>query len=114
MASPRILSVGKNPTLISSRTLILRSTGYTVDEAYSVDKARTLVESDLIDLTLICHTVSRNDQQTIISFIREKRQLMPILFIRSYAFESAPRTCIAVNNDPEDLLNTVRLATEIR
>lgn len=48
----RMLSVGNDPVLMSSRTLILGGTGYVVDEAYSVDNARSLVEPDLINLTL--------------------------------------------------------------
>jgi DNA-binding response OmpR family regulator len=88
---PHILSVGKNPTLMSSRSLILRNAGYLVDEAYSVDKAINLVEADAIDAVLICHTVSRNDQQALISTVRKKRRLMPVLCVRSYAYESVPK-----------------------
>jgi CheY-like chemotaxis protein len=109
---PHILSVGKNPTLMSSRSLILRNAGYQVDEAYSVDKAINLVEADAIDAVLICHSVPRNDQQALISTVREKRRLMPVLFIRSYAYESAPQTCIPIDNEPEVLLNTMKMVTK--
>jgi CheY-like chemotaxis protein len=109
---PHILSVGKDPTLMSSRSLILRDAGYLVDEAYSVDKAINLVEADSIDAVLICHTVPRNDQQALISTVRKKRRLMPVLCIRSYAYESAPQTCIAIDNEPEVLLNTVKMVTK--
>jgi DNA-binding response OmpR family regulator len=109
---PHILSVGANPTLMSSRSLILRSAGYLVKEAYTVGKAINLVEADSIDAVLICHTIPRDDQKVLISFVREKRRLMPILCIRSNAYESAPGTCTAVDNDPELLLNTVKLVTQ--
>lgn len=105
-----ILSVGNNPTLMASRTLILRAAGYLVEEAYTVDKAINLVAQDFIDAMLICHTVSRDDQQILISAARKKRSLMPILCLRSHAYESVPRTCIAVDNDPEALLDQVRKA----
>jgi DNA-binding NtrC family response regulator len=108
---PHILSVGNNPTLMSSRSLILRSAGYFVEEAYTVSKAMNLISADSIDAILICHTIPQNDQQVLISHVREKRRLMPVLCIRSNAYESAPRTCIAVDNDPGLLLNTVKLAT---
>ena len=110
MTAPHILSVGNNPTLMSSRTLILRAAGYVVEESYTVDKAINLVEADSIDVTLICHTIPKNDQQVLITIVREKRRLMPVLCIRSSAFESAPRSCIAVDNEPEALLNAVRVA----
>jgi hypothetical protein len=33
---------------------------------------------------------------------------MPVLCIRSYAYESAPRACTPVDNDPEALLHCVQ------
>src|SRR5712692_5909697 len=54
---PNILSVGTNPVLMASRSLILRGAGYLVEEAYSVDKAINVVEGDFPDAVLICHTV---------------------------------------------------------
>lgn len=108
---PHILSVGNDPTLMASRTLILRGAGYFVEEAYTVDKAINLVAADSIDAMLLCHTIARSDQQVLISAVREKRRLMPILCLRSHAYESVPRTCTAVDNQPEALLHTLKLAT---
>src|SRR6266436_1688517 len=111
MTAPRILSVGTDKTLMTSRTLLLSNSGYAVQEAYTVDRAINLLEADAIDVTLICHTVPQWGKQAIISAVREKRRLMPILLVRSYAYETAPRTCVAVDNDPEELLKSLKLAT---
>jgi DNA-binding response OmpR family regulator len=108
---PHILSVGNNPILMASRSLLLRGAGYAVDEAYTIDKAISLVEADSIDAVLICHTIPREDQQVLIATVREKRRLMPVLCIRSNSYETAPRTCTAVDNEPEALLATLKLAT---
>src|SRR5205814_9915631 len=97
MATPRILSVGIDPLLMVSRTLLLRNAGYSVVEAHSVDKAISIVESDStdsIDLTLICHTLPKSEKKWLIAVVREKRRLMPILYIQPLPFASAPRTCI--------------------
>ena len=110
MATARIVSVGKDPILMASRTLLLRNAGYGVEEAYSVDKAISLVELDSIDLTLICHTVPKSEQTLLIAAVREKRRLMPILCIRSFAFVSVPSTCISVENEPIALLNAIERA----
>jgi CheY-like chemotaxis protein len=110
MLTPRILSVGSNPDLMATRTLLLRSAGFAVEEVFSVDKAIRLIEEDSIDLTLICHTVSARDQRRLIAVIKEKRRLMPVLCILSYAYESAPQACLAVDNDPAILLNSVKSA----
>jgi DNA-binding response OmpR family regulator len=111
MILPRILSVGKDKTLMASRTLLLSNSGYAVEEAHSLEKAISFVEADSIDATVICHTVPQCDQGVLISAVREKRRLMPILYIRSYAYETAPRTCVAVDNEPEALLKALKLAT---
>jgi DNA-binding response OmpR family regulator len=57
MILPRILSVGKDKTLMASRTLLMSNSGYAVEEAYSLEKAIGFVEADSIDATVICHTV---------------------------------------------------------
>ncbi|HEY4677703.1 MAG TPA: hypothetical protein VIJ01_11100 [Candidatus Angelobacter sp.] len=103
-----VLSVGKDAILMSSRTLLLSNAGYAVQEAYSLDKAVTLVELDSIDVTLLCHTLSRDDKQILISLAQRKKPSMPILCIRSYAYESFPRSCTAVDNDPEALLQCLK------
>jgi DNA-binding response OmpR family regulator len=109
MASPpHILSVGKESALMSSRTLLLRNAGYDVQEAFTLDKAKDLVHSDSIDVTLLCHTVPERDQRLLVYLVRAKRRLMPILYIRSYDHESVPLACIAVGNEPEALLQTLK------
>jgi DNA-binding NtrC family response regulator len=110
--SPRLLSVGNDPVLMSSRTLILRGAGYLVEEAYTVDKAVSLEEADSIDATIICHTISKDDQQVLVAIVREKRRLMPVLCIRAFPYQTAPQTCTAIDNQPTELLNAVRAATQ--
>jgi DNA-binding NtrC family response regulator len=105
---PHVLSVGKDAILMSSRTLLLSNAGYAVEEAYSLDKAATLVELDSIVLTLLCHTVPPDERQVLISLVQKKKPLIPIICIRSYAYESFSRNCTAVDNDPEALLQCLK------
>jgi DNA-binding response OmpR family regulator len=108
--TPHILSIGKNHNLMTSRSLILRKAGYVVQEARTTEEAIGLVDSDLIDAMLICHTIARREQKMLIAAVRAKRRLMPILCIRSYAFEDTAQNCIALDNEPETLLNALRVA----
>jgi DNA-binding response OmpR family regulator len=108
--TPHILSIGKNHNLMTSRSLILRKAGYAVHEAWTTDEAIRLVESDLIDATLIYHTISPLEQEMLIAAVRAKRRLMPILCVRSHAFEDTVENCIGLDNEPETLLNALRLA----
>lgn len=114
MTPTHILSIGSDSSLMSSRSLILRSAGYFVHEAYTIAKAINLVEMDSIDAVLICHTIPKDDQRVLISVVRQKRRLMPVLCIRSNTCETVPRTCTAVDNQSELLLHTVKLATTHR
>lgn len=91
-ALPHILLVGKDPTLMSSRTLRLLNAGYAVREAYTLDRAKDLALSDSIDVTLLCHTVPEREKRILISLVRKKRNLMPVLCIRSNRHVSVPRT----------------------
>jgi DNA-binding NtrC family response regulator len=100
--------VGKDANLMRSRTLLLSNAGYAVQEAFSLEKAAALVELDSIDLTLICHTVPDDDKQALISLIQKKKSRIPVVCIRSYAYESIPFSCTVVDNDPEVLLGCLK------
>jgi DNA-binding NtrC family response regulator len=92
--SPHILSIGKNHNLMSSWSLILRKAGYVVQEAQTPEEAIGLVESDLIDAMLICHTIARAEQKMLIAAVRAKQRLMPILCVRSHASEDTAQNWI--------------------
>jgi CheY-like chemotaxis protein len=111
MHPPRILHIGYDDTLIAMRSRVLSSAGYTVEESDSLNRAIYLLESDLIDAVLICHTVPRSDQQLLVMAAKAKRRLLPVLFLRVYANERSTEDRIVVGNDPVALLNAVRLAT---
>jgi DNA-binding response OmpR family regulator len=111
MATPRILSIGKDAALMSKRKSLLLAAGYAVEEADAVDQAISLATSDSIDVTIICHTVFQSERHLFISTVRQQKQLLPILCLRSYPYQSAPQTCIAVENEPEVLLNAIAQAT---
>ena len=103
-----ILLVGKDPVVMSSRTLLLLKAGYAVREAYTLDKAKDQILSDSIDVTLLCHTVTEREKRILISLLWEKRNFMPVFCIRSNRHESVPRTWTAVDSEPEALLQSLK------
>jgi DNA-binding response OmpR family regulator len=105
-----ILSFGYDPILLPLRSMVLRSRGYAVEEAYSLAEAFRVVQSDVIDLMLICHTVPADDQNKLIASVRSVRRLLPILCITDQEFAAFTEGCFAVTNSPLDLLDAVRLA----
>lgn len=81
---PHLLSVGYDKALIYTRTLVLRGAGFHVDEAFNLKNALTLVESDSIDVLILCHTLSKEEQRQLISAVRKLRGLLPIICICSW------------------------------
>jgi CheY-like chemotaxis protein len=112
MQPSRILHVGYDDALIAMRSRVLRSAGYAVEESGSVNNAIYLVESDLIDAVLICHTIPKSEQQLLVTAVKSKRRLLPLLCLRAYSYESTIEGCTVVENEPVALLNAVRLATK--
>jgi hypothetical protein len=110
---PCILSMGGDPYLMTVRTLLLRSAGYVVDEAYERGAALSRAQCDSVDALLICHTVPKSERRWLIVNIREKRKLMPILCLTLGIHEVPDEGCISVESYPEELLNALRLAIKL-
>ena len=106
----RILSVGSDHHLLSLRSLVLESAGFDVIEAYSVTDALRLAQSDAVDLVLICHTVPKPEQKRLITAIRERRRLMPVLCVIAHDFAMAADNCIITDNAPQLLLDALHKA----
>ena len=107
----RILSVGYDRNLMSSRSLLLHHAGYLVEEAYSRSEAEEIARSDMIGLVLICHTVPEEEKAAIISTVREQESLVPVICIadRDY-YQVRADACHVVANTPAELLAAVNSA----
>src|SRR6185312_11517435 len=105
-----ILSVGYDPTLLHMRSMVLRSNGYEVKVARSLEQAEMVAESDQIDLVVICHSVPESDQEKLITAARRARRLLPILCVTDQEFGCVARGCEAASSSPLELLESVREA----
>ncbi|HEY6349721.1 MAG TPA: hypothetical protein VI636_09950 [Candidatus Angelobacter sp.] len=109
----QVLSVGHDRSLMTSRSLLLCKAGYAVEEAYSRHQALVLVDSDVIDVLLICHTVPENEKRALISAVRKQRLLIPILCISDRDFLSLPRQeYVVISNAPAELLSAIDFAVK--
>ncbi len=107
---PCILSMGCDRNLMIARTLLLKNAGYVVDEAYKRVAALSRAQCDSVDVLLICHTVPKSQRRWLIVNVREKRRFLPILGLTPGINELPDDGCIGVQNDPEELLNALKLA----
>lgn len=105
--STKILSIGRDRQLMASRSLVLRHAGYTVQEVYTSRQAVEQARSDLVDLILICHTLSELERHLLISRIRKQR-MVPILCIRDSDFSAGSADgCKLVPSAPAELVAAV-------
>jgi CheY-like chemotaxis protein len=111
MASLHILSVGYDRTLMFLRSEVLRRGAYEVEEAYSIDDALSRILADNIDLLLIRHTVSKDDQEKLVAAVRSMRSSLAILCVSIQELASAISGCDPVRNTPMELLEGVRSAS---
>ena len=95
------------------RTLLLQASGYMVHEAYERTGAVSRAQCDTVDVLLICHTVPKSERRWLVTNVREKRSLLPILCLTLGIYEVVGDGCIAVENDPEELLNALGQAIRL-
>jgi CheY-like chemotaxis protein len=81
MAMAVILSVGQDYSVLSTRTAVLRSAGYVVEQASSLTEAIDQFRSGDFDLVVLCHSMPLEERQSLIQFIRACGSLLPTLYI---------------------------------
>ena len=106
----RILHVGRDLSLVSTRSMVLRSAGYNVECKYTIEDAvRHFLSADF-DLVLLCHSLSEDERQHFVRRIREHDSPTPILSIGSfYTLNSPQGDCydLKTESGPIGLLNCI-------
>lgn len=106
-----ILAVGKDPTVLSTRSLILESAGYIVKSSTSLDEAVALTRDVDADLVLLCHSISVEERDWVIRTIRASGSRIPVYTVSpaSFGFSHNPADG-TVPNRPEDFLKSIKVA----
>jgi DNA-binding response OmpR family regulator len=104
MIHPNILCVGYEPSLLETRSMILRQAGYVVQEASILAVALSSMESDSIDGVLICNSIPRKQQEWFVTQVTNKRRMLPILCVKNHLFEQCVKGCTGVDGEPNALL----------
>lgn len=74
----RILSVGDDPDLLSTRAELLRLTGAEVVKCRGRDAAKTL-ETESFDLVVLCHTLSEQEARDVVGVVERRGGITKIL-----------------------------------
>lgn len=112
MSSRRhILSVELDASLLSTRTLLLQSAGYSVCAVTSCQQALAELGSQFFDALIISHTVPDSDQQRLLQAAKKARPLMPVLVLEttigSQSEQLGPGICSVDSHQPDKVLDTV-------
>ncbi|HEY1938721.1 MAG TPA: hypothetical protein VGJ33_12360 [Candidatus Angelobacter sp.] len=110
MIARHIISVGYEPRLLATRSMVLRHAGYIVNETNALTAALAKLESDLVDALLLCNTIPDNERKWFAAEVLNRRRLLPIICVKGGNYEQNVPGCIGVDNDPAALLNALGLA----
>jgi CheY-like chemotaxis protein len=112
-SSTLILSAGRDPALLGTRSLILRSAGYIVESAYSIEDAITRFRGGAFDLVVLCHSIPERERKRLIFLIRECGAVTPVLFVTATAAGLPDGLAdLSADSDPWNLLRSVRSILE--
>ena len=87
--------------------MLLRDSGYNVEELYSVEGALRLVESSKVDLLLVCHTLTFHEHEVLIRQIHDHCKALPVICLVARESDGFPG-CLNVLNSPDELLQAIR------
>ena len=104
-----LLNVGQEPWLLHTRELLLRSAGYIVESAHSVEDAIHRFRAGDFDLVILCHSVPAEERQRLVCLIRDHGSSTPVIFVAAGARGSSVQ---GIPSDPVGLLNAVKQTLE--
>lgn len=108
LAVTLILSIGSDPNLLASRSLVLKSAGHQVVTAYSIKEAASRIQEGDFDLVLFCRSIPQIERDRLTAWIRASGSRIPIVSVSLYptdAYDGA-----IVGSEPAALLCGIREA----
>jgi len=101
------LNVGKDQVLLKTRSLLLRSAGYDVESAFSIEDAIHRLRTTSIDLVLLCHSIPAEERQGMIRLIRDNAPSTPIVFVSAYVASADESADLSIDRGPDGLLSAL-------
>jgi DNA-binding NtrC family response regulator len=77
-----LLSVGSDPFLMKTRSLVLLKAGYAVRDAMTVRGAMRVFQQGEFDLVLICHTIPEDERLQLMAALKAVSPSVKIITIR--------------------------------
>jgi CheY-like chemotaxis protein len=103
-----ILSVGENRTLLETRNMVLRATGYIVESARSLTQAIDQCLAREFDVVIMCHSLSSKDRDCLTCWIRASGSLTAVVSVYRNLGQSDDFADASVGNEPEKFLSGIQ------
>jgi DNA-binding response OmpR family regulator len=101
------LAVGRDPLLLQTRSQVLRSAGYTVVTALSLDQSLKEFRGGDFDLVILCHSIPQPERELFTNAVHSHSPKTPVIVI-SATLSSMDRFADAmVENEPAVLLQEI-------
>jgi DNA-binding response OmpR family regulator len=111
MLAQVLLSFGYDKMMLLTRSMVLRTAGYKVEEVSHWHDAFSRAQADVIDAMVLCHTVPLREQESLLTAIRAIRRLLPVFcVVHQVVLDTCIEGCIAIDSDPEELLSGLQSA----
>lgn len=108
MALTLVLSVGQEPDLMGTRSLVLQSAGYVVVSAYSMKEAVDRFQEGDFDLVLLCQSIPTRDRDRLTSWIRASGSRIPVVSVSGQVRQDDGFDGVTVGSEPGALLWGIR------
>jgi DNA-binding response OmpR family regulator len=108
MALTVVLSVGLDPDLLRTRSLVLQSAGYMVVSAYSVKEAVDQFQAGDFDLVLLCQSIPTKERDGLTWWMRASAPGTPVVSVSGKLFSDDVVAGVTVGSEPSALLWGIR------
>jgi hypothetical protein len=104
----RILSLGKDPTVVRARNITLNGEGHEVISATRVDEALGLIATQKFDLAILGYTYTRAEKRQLVSKTREAGIPLLVLYLHHPDPDIIATEHLKIFDGPAKFLATVR------
>ena len=108
MQPPRILSIGRDCDLLSTRNLVLRKAGYAVAGTTDLQRAVQLLRRVWFDMVILCHAIPKDQREEAVWEIKRVQPRTNVVALRSGGEAlDAQVDGIVDSFNPENLLESI-------
>jgi DNA-binding NtrC family response regulator len=107
MALYHLLSIGSDPSVLATRSDVLKQAGYLVSTASSETSARQILGQGGFDLVVVCHSLSSSDRMKIMQSVRSTQRAKVVAINRSPEPEPDADASVHSLDGPDRLLECI-------